>query len=165
MFGVLYRNLGGPGDQLFYFTQAEHFIPFTDDYYGPAYFFALRSVRTLLAVDWFSAGKVLAFVGFACFLLLCGALFGRVLGKRERRLALMLAPRDSVGLLDRVHQHGVTYLVITERHTLFAFPEMASLLEDVPRNVPAGLQRDTLITAPRRLAIYRVLRDDGGAIR
>ncbi|MBE0593895.1 MAG: hypothetical protein IH616_16000 [Gemmatimonadales bacterium] len=64
---------------------------------------------------------------------------------------------DSVDLVDWLREHSVTYLVISERHTLFEFPEMRSLLADVPRGVPVGLQRDTLITTPRRLAIYRVL--------
>lgn len=90
MLGILYRDLGGPGDQLLYFAQADRLIPFVDHYYGPAYFFALRSVHTLLPVDWFSAGKVLAFVGFASFLFLCSILFRSVLGQRERWLALML---------------------------------------------------------------------------
>jgi hypothetical protein len=66
-------------------------------------------------------------------------------------------PDDSVGLVDRLRQHGVTYLVVSERHTLFEFPALRSLLADVPRHVPDGLQRVTLITTPRRLAIYRVL--------
>lgn len=90
MLGVLYRDLGGPGDQVVYFAQAERLLPFVDHYYGPAYFFALRSVHTLLPLDWFSAGKVLAFVGFASFLVLCNILFRSVLGNRERWLALML---------------------------------------------------------------------------
>jgi hypothetical protein len=71
-------------------------------------------------------------------------------------------PDDPVGLVDRLRQHGVTYLVISERHTLFEFPELRSLLDAVPRNVPDGLQRDTLITTPRRLAIYKVLPATGG---
>jgi hypothetical protein len=71
-------------------------------------------------------------------------------------------PDDSVGLVDRLRQNGVTYLVISERHTLFEFPALRSLLDDVPRNVPDGLQRDTLITTPRRLAIYKVLPAGGG---
>lgn len=71
-------------------------------------------------------------------------------------------PNDSVGLVDRMREHGVSYLVISERHTLFEFPALRSLLDDVPRNVPDGLQRDTLITTPRRLAIYKVLPAAGG---
>jgi hypothetical protein len=90
MLGIAYRDLGGPGDQLLYFAQAERLLPFVDHYYGPAYFIALRAVHTVLPVDWFSAGKALAFVGFASFLVLCGIFFGRVLGKHERWLALML---------------------------------------------------------------------------
>lgn len=96
MLGILYRELGGPGDQLVYFAQAKRLIPFVDHYYGPAYFFALRCVHTLLPVDWFSAGKILAFVGLACFLALCSILFRSVLGKRERWVALMLVALNPV---------------------------------------------------------------------
>jgi hypothetical protein len=73
----------------------------------------------------------------------------------------IVSPDDSVGHVDRLRQHGVTYLVISERHTPNEFPELRSLLADVPQGVPDGLQRDTLITDPRRIAVYRVLPDSG----
>jgi hypothetical protein len=74
-------------------------------------------------------------------------------------------PHDSVSLVERLREHGVNYLVISERHTLFEFPELRPLLADVPDNVPEGLHRDTLITTPRRLAIYTVLPASGGAAK
>lgn len=88
--GIQYREMGGPGDQLVYFEQAAHLIPFVHNYYGPAYFVALRVVHSLLPLDWFSAGKVLSFLSLAAYLLVCSALFGRILGDRGRWLALVI---------------------------------------------------------------------------
>jgi hypothetical protein len=69
----------------------------------------------------------------------------------------IMRPGESKDLVNRLREHGVTHLIITERHTLFQFPDLKYLLEDSVTNVPAGLQRDMLIVSPRRLAIYRVL--------
>lgn len=85
-----YREMGGPGDQLEYFQQSAQLIPFTHNYYGPGYFFALRLVHMALPLDWFSAGKVIAVVSLGFYLLVSAALFGRILGERGRWLALLL---------------------------------------------------------------------------
>jgi len=61
-------------------------------------------------------------------------------------------------LVSVLQSHKVTHLVVTERHTLFEYPELAVLLEDQPKLIPPGLRRELLITSPRRLAIYRVLK-------
>ncbi|MBE0591802.1 MAG: glycosyltransferase family 39 protein, partial [Gemmatimonadales bacterium] len=87
---VEYREMGGPGDQLEYFEQAAHLVPFVHHYYGPGYFFALRLVHMALPMDWFSAGKVLALLSLGAYLLACNALFGRLLGDRARWLALIV---------------------------------------------------------------------------
>ncbi len=85
-----YREMGGPGDQLEYFRQSASLLPYTHHYYGPGYFFALRLVHTVLPLDWFGAGKVIAVVSLGFYLLVSAALFRRLLGERERWLALAI---------------------------------------------------------------------------
>jgi len=87
---VAYREMGGPGDQLEYFEQAAHLIPYVHHYYGPGYFVALRLVHMVVPLDWFSAGKVLALLSLAGYLIVCSALFGRLLGDKARWLALIV---------------------------------------------------------------------------
>src|SRR5262249_32074161 len=55
-----HTHLGGPGDELGYYTQAAHLLPFMDNYYGPSYFVALRVVHDILRVEWFTAGRILS---------------------------------------------------------------------------------------------------------
>src|SRR5262245_13450088 len=55
---TVHRTLSGPGDQLDYYRQAGQLLPFTDNYYGPGYFIALRVVHDLTRLDWFEAGKL-----------------------------------------------------------------------------------------------------------
>jgi hypothetical protein len=69
----------------------------------------------------------------------------------------ILAPKESKELVSRLRQHGVTFLIITERHTLYNFPDLKYLLADEVDNPPTGLRRELLIKDPRRLAVYRVL--------
>jgi hypothetical protein len=68
----------------------------------------------------------------------------------------IMDPDETGQLVARLQEHGVTHLVITERHTLWEYPDLAYLLADTVPDVPSGLQRDTLIREPFRLAIYRV---------
>jgi hypothetical protein len=88
---LLFRHtvLGGPGDQITYHEQAARLIPFTDNYYGPSYFVALRLVHDA-GLDWFTSGKVLGFASACCFLLLCYQLFRRILPESTAWLALAL---------------------------------------------------------------------------
>jgi hypothetical protein len=69
----------------------------------------------------------------------------------------ILRPRDSKEVASRLREAGVTYLIVTERHTLHNFPDFKYLLEDRLDHPPEGLNRELLIREPRRLAIYRVL--------
>jgi len=69
----------------------------------------------------------------------------------------LMRPEETDRLVERLRQHGVTRLIVTERHTVAAYPALAYLLADSVTNLPPGLRRDTLIVSPRRLAIYRVL--------
>jgi 4-amino-4-deoxy-L-arabinose transferase-like glycosyltransferase len=69
----------------------------------------------------------------------------------------ILRPGESKELVLRLWQHGITFLIITERHTLYNFPDLKYLLADEVDSPPAGLRRELLIKDPRRLAIYRVL--------
>lgn len=68
----------------------------------------------------------------------------------------IMRPADVDSMARRLRDHGVTHLVISERHTLFEFPSLRALLADSVVSLPRGLERDTLITSPLRLAIYRV---------
>jgi hypothetical protein len=52
---LLYREMGGPGDQLDYFDQAARFIPYVHNYYGPGYLIALRVVHVATSLDWYCA--------------------------------------------------------------------------------------------------------------
>jgi hypothetical protein len=79
-----------------------------------------------------------------------------------RQQAIML-PEETDQLVDRLREHGVTRLVITERHTVDVYPALAYLLDDSVTHLPPGLRRDTLIVRPRRLAIYRVLPREAAA--
>ena len=72
-------------------------------------------------------------------------------------LNALLAPREWDQVVDRLRAAGVQYLVVTERHEVDEFPQFAAMLEDVPTQVPPGLRRDTLITSPKRLGIFRVM--------
>lgn len=69
----------------------------------------------------------------------------------------IMRPEETDQLVDRLRQHGVTHLIVTERHTPLVYPALTYLLGDSVTNLPSGLRRDTLIARPRRLAIYRVL--------
>jgi len=78
-FGFLHRTLGGPGDQLLYYTQAGHLTPFVDHYYGPGYFVVLRLLKGASGLEWFAAGKLLSWLSAAGFLLCSYRLLIRVL--------------------------------------------------------------------------------------
>jgi hypothetical protein len=77
----------------------------------------------------------------------------------------VLQPNQTGDLVMHLRDRGVTDLVITERHTLFNFPDLKYLLNDNPGNVPSGLERELLLKVPQRLAIYKVLPDDGTKVR
>jgi hypothetical protein len=68
----------------------------------------------------------------------------------------IMRPDETPLLVERLRQHHITHF-ITERHTLYVFPDLAYLLQDAVPNTPAGLRRELLITTPLRLAVYRVL--------
>ncbi len=67
----------------------------------------------------------------------------------------IIRPEETDSLVTILREHGVTYLVISERHTLFEFQNLESLLLDSP-SIPLDLEREMLITNPKRLAIFRV---------
>jgi hypothetical protein len=69
----------------------------------------------------------------------------------------ILRPAESKEVAVRLRQKGVTHLIITERHTLYNFPDFKYLLEDRLDRPATGLKRELLIREPRRLAIYRVI--------
>ena len=69
----------------------------------------------------------------------------------------IMRPGETAKLVDRLRRHGVTHLVITERHTPQEFPDLESLLDDQVSDLPPGLRRELLVERPKRLAIYRVL--------
>ena len=85
---MLNTELGGPGDQLVYYAQAGRLLPFTNQWYGPSYFVALRIVHQLSHLEWFMSGKVLSFVSICVYLVLCERLFRRVLSNTAHWLAL-----------------------------------------------------------------------------
>lgn len=85
-----YVTLGGPGDQLRYYDQAAHFFPFTDNWYGPSYFLALRLVHDLFRIDWFTSGKVIGFASACAFLYLTVLLLRRALPDSVSWLAIAL---------------------------------------------------------------------------
>jgi hypothetical protein len=69
----------------------------------------------------------------------------------------VLRPNQTTDLVSRLRERGITDLVITERHTLFNFPDLKDLLNETPSHIPSGLERELLLKSPRRLAIYKVL--------
>jgi hypothetical protein len=69
----------------------------------------------------------------------------------------VLTPEQIPDLVSHLRRQNVTELVITERHTLFNFPQLKDLLSDSPGNIPPGLERILLLKEPRRLAVYKVL--------
>ncbi|MGI8499261.1 MAG: hypothetical protein ACR2OG_16945 [Gemmatimonadaceae bacterium] len=79
---ILYRELGGPGDQLVYYQQATKLLPFNDNYYGPVYFVLLRVVHDTTRLGWFASGKLLSWFAAIVTLFLVG------------RLLLVLLPRS-----------------------------------------------------------------------
>ena len=85
-----HTTLSGPGDQLSYYFQAGRLRPFTDHYYGPGYFVAIRVVHDLLNTDWLTAGKTVSFVSTIGVLVACAFLFRAVLGTTLGWLALGL---------------------------------------------------------------------------
>jgi hypothetical protein len=82
------RVLSGPGDQLTYYRQAAQLLPFTDHFYGPGYFVALRVVHDLTGLEWFAAGKLLSWIS-AWMVLLCTWLLARNLLGREPALLVV----------------------------------------------------------------------------
>jgi hypothetical protein len=72
---LLYREMGGPGDQLAYYEQAAKLTPFTHIAYGPAYFVVIRLIHDIFHLDWFLVGKLTSWVSAVIFLLLCYPLF------------------------------------------------------------------------------------------
>ena len=85
-----HTHLGGPGDQLMYYTQAAQLLPFTDHFYGPGYFVGLRLVHDLLGVEWFTAARILSWISGCVFIYLCHLLFRRLLEPPMNWLALGL---------------------------------------------------------------------------
>ncbi len=85
-----HTNLGGPGDELRYYAQAAKLLPFTDNYYGPAYFVALRLVHDIAGVSWFASGRLISWVSACSVLLLCGRLFNQMLPRGASYYALAL---------------------------------------------------------------------------
>jgi 4-amino-4-deoxy-L-arabinose transferase-like glycosyltransferase len=85
-----HTHLGGPGDQLSYYTQAAQLLPFTDHFYGPGYFAGLRVVHDLLGVEWFTAARLLSWLSACVFIYLCHLLFRRLLEPPLNWLALGL---------------------------------------------------------------------------
>ncbi len=93
-------TLSGPGDQLSYYAQAERLIPFTNHWYGPGYFVALRIVHDLFGTDWLTAGKTIGFASTLGILAVCWNLFRRLLDPALAWMALGI-----VALLpDLIHQ-------------------------------------------------------------
>jgi hypothetical protein len=87
---TIHTNLGGAGDQLTYYAQSARLFPFTDNYYGPGYYVALRAVHDLLGVEWFTAGKILSWISACSLIFLCHLLFRRLLSMPWNWLALAL---------------------------------------------------------------------------
>lgn len=85
-----HTNLGGPGDELRYYAQAAKLLPFTDNYYGPSYFLALRLVHDIAGLSWFASGRLISWVSACIVLLLCTRLFHRVLPRGAAYYALAL---------------------------------------------------------------------------
>jgi hypothetical protein len=85
-----HTNLGGPGDELRYYAQAAKLLPFTDNYYGPSYFVALRLVHDIAGLSWFASGRLISWVSACAVLLLCARLFDQVLPRGAAYCALAL---------------------------------------------------------------------------
>jgi hypothetical protein len=85
-----HTHLGGPGDELGYYDQAAHLLPFTDHFYGPGYFVGLRVVHDVFRVEWFTAGRILSWLSACVFVYLCHLLFRRLLAAPLNWLALGL---------------------------------------------------------------------------
>ena len=75
---------------------------------------------------------------------------------RFRDLSGLLLDADTDSLTTILSRNGVTHLVVTERHTLFEFPSLRPLLDSPDDNRWSDLVPDTVITAPRRVVLFRV---------
>jgi hypothetical protein len=63
---------------------------------------------------------------------------------------------DSTRFVSVLKRAGATHLVVTERHSLWDYPWMKSLLYSDGHSTPPGLVLDTLILRPPRVAVYRL---------
>ena len=72
---------------------------------------------------------------------------------------MIVKPGDQEQLAGMLRRHKVTHFVITERHTIYEYPNLKYLLDDSVENVPRGLDRMLLVKYPKRLAIYQVRYD------
>jgi 4-amino-4-deoxy-L-arabinose transferase-like glycosyltransferase len=95
---LLWENqvLSGPGDQLEYYRQAARLIPFTNHYYGPGYFIAIRTVRDVFGVEWFEAGKLVSWMSAWFVLLWTWLLASRLAGRLRGLFALTLVAINPV---------------------------------------------------------------------
>lgn len=87
---LLYREMGGYGDQLSYYERATKLLPFNDNYYGPVYFVALRLVHDVTRLSWFASGKLLSWLAAAVTLFLISRLFLSLLPRSAAWLSLTL---------------------------------------------------------------------------
>jgi MFS family permease len=83
-----HTNLGGSGDEVRYYAQAAKLLPFTDHYYGPSYFVALRVVHDITGLSWFASGRLISWLSACAVLLLCARLFDHVLPRGASYCAL-----------------------------------------------------------------------------
>jgi hypothetical protein len=92
----LFRELGGAGDQIFYYRQAASLLPFNDHFYGPGYFVALRLVHDLTTLSWFASGKLVSWLSAVAFLFFVQRFYARVLPPTTAWLALSLVALNPI---------------------------------------------------------------------
>ena len=104
-----HTHLRGGGDQVFHYAQAAQLLPFTEHFYGPGYFVALRVVHDLSGVEWFTAGRMLSWFSACVFISLCHLLFRRLLDVPLNWLALSLVAANTTFISESYTSDTIVY--------------------------------------------------------
>jgi hypothetical protein len=101
--------MGGPGDPLEWYRQAEQLLPFSHHYYGPVYFVAIRVLRDVVGWDWFTVGKMTSWLSAIAVLVGSYLLFAKVLGKRTRWIAVALVAANPVFITESYSAYALVF--------------------------------------------------------
>lgn len=143
---ILHTTLGGPGDQVDNYEQAADLFPFVNNYYGPLYFLALRIVKTVTGLEWFTVGKLVSLLAGLAVLLAVNRFLADAVRVQGRWAALTLVAVNPVFI-------GEMYSTMTIMFGVAVlFPGVLLLMR---ASTPADFARSGLLFGVAALARYQ----------